>query len=91
VNRYKNGKDNIAFHHDRETDWKKGSGFATIAFGAERIIKFRSLSGVTKEFKHKHGELLHAMPPTNTYWKHAIPCVIDLDDERISLTLRWID
>ena len=34
LNKYKHGDDCIGFHKDRETGWAKGSGFATLAFGA---------------------------------------------------------
>ena len=36
MNVYKDGKDNIALHQDKEADWVPGTGFATVAFGAER-------------------------------------------------------
>ena len=36
MNVYKDGKDNIALHQDKEDDWVAGTGFATVAFGAER-------------------------------------------------------
>ena len=47
LNRYKSGKDYISPHKDKEGGWKQGSPFATLSFGAERYIKFKSDSGVT--------------------------------------------
>ena len=36
LNKYKDGDDCIGYHRDRETGWREGTGFATLAFGAER-------------------------------------------------------
>jgi len=36
MNVYKDGRDNIALHQDKETDWGPGTGFATVAFGFPR-------------------------------------------------------
>ena len=41
LNKYKHGDDCIGFHKDRETGWAKGSGFATLAFGAARDFQIK--------------------------------------------------
>ena len=38
---YKDGEDSIGYHRDRETGWAEGTGFATLAFGAERDFLVR--------------------------------------------------
>lgn len=42
LNRYKNGKDYISAHKDKMEGWNQKAGFATLAFGVERKIKFKS-------------------------------------------------
>jgi alkylated DNA repair dioxygenase AlkB len=45
IQKYESGKHYIAPHKDLETDWRKGSGVASLAFGANRPMKFKSDSG----------------------------------------------
>ena len=46
LNKYKHGDDCIGFHKDRETGWAKGSGFATLAFGAARAHEISKSSAM---------------------------------------------
>ena len=55
LNKYKDGDDCIGYHRDRETGWREGTGFATLAFGAERdfLVKHEASGEVTSVPKTK--------------------------------------
>ena len=50
LNKYKDGNDCIGFHRDRETGWAANSGFATLAFGAERDFQVKNECAITQEW-----------------------------------------
>ena len=90
MNVYKDGKDNIALRHDKESDWVANTGFATVAFGAER--PFMIECNETKEKQrilHSKGLCIEMPYPMNQHYKHGVP-PCKTDQCRISLTLREI-
>ena len=91
MNVYKTGKDNIALHQDKETDWVPGTGFATVSFGEER--PFLIEENITKEklrIPHKKGLCIEMPYPMNQHYKHGIP-TCRTEKCRISLTFREIN
>ena len=69
LNKYKDGNDCIGFHRDRETGWAANSGFATLAFGAERDFQVKNeATGKVETILHKNGRVL-LLSSANQYWK----------------------
>jgi alkylated DNA repair dioxygenase AlkB len=90
MNVYKDGKDNIALHQDKETDWVPGTGFATVAFGFARPFLIEQNDTREKQrILHKKGLCIEMPFPMNQHYKHGIP-PCNTDQCRISLTFREI-
>lgn len=91
MNVYKDGEDCIGYHRDREANWAKGTGFATLAFGAERDFQVKhEASGEVTNVLHKDGHVLHMPHPMNSEYLHGVPKRKKVKDCRISLTFREI-
>ena len=90
MNVYKDGKDNIALHQDKEADWVPGTGFATVAFGAERPFLIEGNATKAKQrILHRKGLCIEMPFPMNQHYKHGIP-TCRTEECRISLTFRQI-
>ena len=91
LNKYKHGEDCIGYHRDRETGWAKGSGFATLAFGAERDFQLKhEASGEVTNVLHRDGHVLYMPHPMNGEYLHGVPKRKKVQGCRISLTFREI-
>ena len=91
LNKYKDGEDCIGYHRDRETGWAEGTGFATLAFGAERDFLMRhEESGETQAIAHRDGHVIYVPYPMNSTHLHAVPQRKRVKTCRISLTFREI-
>ena len=92
LNKYVNGHDNIGFHNDNETGWAKGSGFATLAFGATRDFALKPKAGGPMQLiPHAAGHVIYLPFPMNQHWEHSVPVRSGLQQCRISLTFRQIE
>ena len=90
MNVYKDGKDNIALHQDKEFQWVPGTGFATVAFGFPRPFLIEQNDTKDKQrILHKKGLCIEMPFPMNQHYKHGIP-PCNTDQCRISLTFREI-
>ena len=90
MNVYKTGKDNIALHEDKEKDWVQGTGFATVAFGEERVFLIEENKSKEKQrINHKKGLCIEMPYPMNQHYKHGVP-PCRTEKCRISLTFREI-
>jgi len=88
INKYRDGNDYIGPHRDDENDLTS-STIAGVSFGAERKIRFTKVDNDDQYDKLlNHGSLYVMYPPTNQYWKHAIPKQHNIKKSRISLTFR---
>ena len=91
LNKYKDGEDCIGYHHDRATGWAEGTGFATLACGAERDFLVRhEESGETQAIAHRDGHVMYLPHPMNSTHFHAVPNRKRVKACRISLTIRKI-
>ena len=91
LNKYKDGNDCIGFHRDRETGWAANSGFATLAFGAERDFQVKNeATGKVETILHKNGQVLYLPAPMNAENLHSVPKRKKVTGCRISLTFREI-
>ena len=90
MNVYKTGKDNIALHQDKETQWVPGTGFATVAFGFPRDFLIEDNATREKErILHKKGLCIEMPYPMNQHYKHGVP-PCSTEQCRISLTFREV-
>jgi len=91
MNVYKDGHDCIGFHMDKEKDWVENTGFATLAFGAERDFIIReNETRVCSNILHTNGSVIYCPYPMNHTHQHAIPKRLKIKNWRISLTFREI-
>ena len=90
MNVYKDGRDNIALHQDKESQWVPGTGFATVAFGVARPFQIEHNDTKQKQrILHTKGLCIEMPYPMNQHYKHGIP-TCSTDQCRISLTFREV-
>ena len=90
MNVYKNGGDCISLHKDKETDWVDGTGFATVAFGKERVFLLEENETKKKtRILHRKGMCIEMPPPMNQLYLHGVP-PCKTEECRVSLTFREI-
>jgi alkylated DNA repair dioxygenase AlkB len=93
LNKYRSGRDSVAWHSDDEPELGSHPVIASVSFGATR--RFR--------LKHKYkqaverasldlppGSLLLMAGTTQKYWLHQVPKTAKPVGPRINLTFRWI-
>lgn len=90
LNRYRDGKDYIAAHGDKELRGEHTT-VATVSLGASRKFRFRSKSGIHSECVLESGDLCVMYgPATQRLFTHEVPKQAGVG-ERISLTYRVLD
>jgi len=91
ANQYRNGQDSMGWHSDNEKELGANPIIASLSFGAERKISFKSKIGKEKlDLKLRSGSLLIMSGATQQNWQHAIPKTKKEIDVRINLTFRTI-
>lgn len=91
MNVYKDGKDCIGQHKDKEDGWEKNTGFATLAFGAIRNFDIiNNETQILTRIPHKAGYVINMPYPLNHHNTHGIPPQPRVKTERVSLTFREI-
>ncbi|MBK1882798.1 alpha-ketoglutarate-dependent dioxygenase AlkB [Luteolibacter pohnpeiensis] len=89
LNLYHDGNEGMAWHSDDERSLKRGSGIASLSFGAERKFSFRhKITKETLSLILGHGALLVMKGETQTHWHHCIPKSKKVLTPRINLTFR---
>lgn len=89
LNYYRDGKDYISYHADREV--KPGSVVVSVSLGARRkfMLKHKFDKNIKFEFMLGGGDVLvlneHAI---KTSFKHAVPKMVKVGCPRISITFR---
>lgn len=89
LNYYRDGNDYIGFHTDKEV--VKDDIIASISLGANRTFKFRNIKDkkTKSEMTLENGSLLIMNDHAAKYnWKHALPKMKNLKEERINITFR---
>lgn len=91
LNYYENGRSSMGFHSDATYNLADGTGVAILSLGAERCLSFRSKAdpSLLIDYALPHGSLFYMTQLTQDHWTHAVKKA-DLDDARISVTLRHI-
>lgn len=93
LNRYRDGRDSIGRHADREDDLVPGAPIAGVSLGESRTIRFRPMGGSAKEevrLSLEDGSLLLMYGDCQKTWTHEIRKDPTTTGERISLTFRSV-
>nr|WP_294935525.1 alpha-ketoglutarate-dependent dioxygenase AlkB [uncultured Flavobacterium sp.] len=94
LNYYRNGKDGVGWHSDREKNCGKNPIIASVSFGETRLFrlrhKFRKELPVVEIPLH-HGSYLLMAGETQSYWQHQVPKTTRDILPRINLTFRRIN
>lgn len=91
LNMYENGKDEIKWHSDKETQLGENPVIVSLNLGATR--KFHMLAkanGGKMFYPLSHGDLLIMKENCQKNWLHAILPEKEVTEPRISLTFRWV-
>ncbi|MFV5703083.1 alpha-ketoglutarate-dependent dioxygenase AlkB family protein [Flavobacterium sp. XS2P12] len=94
LNLYRNGKDGVAWHSDREQNFGKDAIIASVSFGETRMFRLRHK--FRKEIPQMeiplyHGSLLVMAGTTQSFWQHQVPKTAKEILPRINLTFRQIN
>lgn len=93
LNLYRDGKDGVAWHSDKEGKIGSNPTIASVTFGETRLFrlrhKFRKDIPVIEIPLH-HGTLLVMSGTTNTFWEHQVPKTTKPVLPRINLTFRQV-
>jgi alkylated DNA repair dioxygenase AlkB len=90
LNRYRTGKDSVAWHNDREVAHLTRPVIASLTLGATRAFDLRP-KAERKEIVSidlDHGDLLVMRGETQTNWEHRVAKDPRIAGERINLTFR---
>ena len=91
MNVYKDGKDCIGQHKDREDGWEDGVGFATLSFGACRNFDLKEEeTGILTRIPHQSGYVIELPRHMNATHTHGVPPQPRVKQPRVSLTFRQI-
>jgi alkylated DNA repair dioxygenase AlkB len=92
LNRYRTGRDGVAWHGDDEKEFGENPVIASVSFGGTRTFQFRHKR--RKDLKASvaltHGSLLIMRGATQHHWLHQIPKTANEVDERVNLTFRVV-
>lgn len=93
LNLYRNGKDGVAWHSDREHNTGKDPAIASVTFGETRMFRLRhkfrkDIPQV--EIPLHHGSFLLMAGTTNSFWQHQVPKTAREVRPRINLTFRQV-
>lgn len=95
---YRDGRDHMAIHRDRDLKWLDDTVVAILSLGATRpwVVRPRSEKftdregkGVIHDFAPGSGDVLVLGGATQVGWEHGVPAVPGLTDGRISIQWRW--
>jgi alkylated DNA repair dioxygenase AlkB len=91
LNRYRDGRDSLAFHTDAEPELGRDPVVASLTLGDARdfVLRHRS-SGEKLTFRLAHGSLLVMGGTTQHHWLHGVPKTAWQVGERINLTFRRV-
>ena len=92
LNRYRTGRDSVAWHSDDEPVFGPEPVIGSVSFGATRTfqLKHRSRPALTAAVELTHGSLLVMRGPTQHHWRHRVPKTTRPVGERINLTFRVV-
>ncbi len=91
INCYRDGKDKIGWHSDKEADLRGGKPIVSTTFGAERDFKLRRRDDhkIQETLVLHHGSLLIMTYKLNQEWQHSVPPRAKAAGPRFNLTWRF--
>lgn len=93
LNLYRDGKDSVAWHSDKEGKSGKNPMIASVTFGETRLFRLRHKTcpdSLPVEIPLYHGSFLLMGGTTNTFWEHQVPKTARKVLPRINLTFRQV-
>ena len=94
ANLYRDGRDSMGFHADKEKELGEAPVIASVSLGATRRFQLRytgKQKGVPgRDLELPGGSLLVMRGTTQRYWRHGVPKETAAVGARINLTFRWI-
>jgi alkylated DNA repair dioxygenase AlkB len=90
LNRYRTGRDSVAWHADDEPEFGEHPVIASVSFGGTRTFELRHKrrKGLKASVELTHGSLLIMRGTTQANWLHRIPKTARSVAERLNLTYR---
>ena len=92
LNRYRDGKDSVAWHNDREVEHMAEPVIASLTLGATRAFDLRPKAVRRRiiSIDLEHGDLLVMRGETQQNWEHRVAKNPRIAGERINLTFRQV-
>jgi alkylated DNA repair dioxygenase AlkB len=92
LNRYRSGKDSVAWHSDDEKEFGENPVIASVSFGGSRTFQFKHKrrKDLKASIELTHGSLLIMRGATQHNWVHQIPKTAKDVPERVNLTFRTV-
>ncbi len=89
ANFYKNGKDSMGWHSDREPELDPTKPIVSLSLGATRDFCLRNYARSLKDkIPLANGDLFLMEPPCQNHWQHCLPKRLRVLESRINLTFR---
>ena len=92
LNRYRSGKDSVAWHSDDEMEFGENPVIASVSFGGTRTfqLKHKKRKDLKASVELTHGSLLIMRGATQHNWLHQVPKTVKDVLERVNLTFRVV-
>lgn len=95
LNRYRDGRDAVAWHGDRDGEQDARLIVASLSLGASRAFQLRPKkdSGLRHDpisVDVAHGDLIVMRGDTQLYWEHRVPRDLRVTGERLNVTFRQL-
>jgi alkylated DNA repair dioxygenase AlkB len=93
ANLYRDARDSMGFHADKEKELGENPIIASLSLGATRRFQLRHAKRKTapgRDLPLTSGSLLIMRGTTQHFWRHGIPKETGPVGPRINLTFRWI-
>lgn len=92
TNYYRDGKDFIAHHSDKDLDLNRNGVIVSLSLGDERTLELKRRAEPRDVIRVRlpHRSMLVLGPHTNREWTHAILPNVDSTEVRLSLTMREV-
>jgi alkylated DNA repair dioxygenase AlkB len=99
LNLYRDGRDSVAFHRDRDLRWLDDTVTAILTLGAARPFLLRPRTnrydhdaphhGATHDVAPRSGDLLVMGGRAQADWEHSVPKAAGVSAPRVSVQWRW--
>ncbi|MCB9779287.1 MAG: alpha-ketoglutarate-dependent dioxygenase AlkB [Alphaproteobacteria bacterium] len=92
VNRYRDGRDHMAMHADNEPELGQFPVIAAVSLGAPRkfMLEWKVKRKRRRTLRLRPGSLLVMGGAMQRKWRHSVPKMAEVTDERINVTFRFL-